>query len=346
MKKVFSLALAVAVTFAGKAHALVGGPFDNGNYSKAMEASGTYQATYTFKNGSGFVYFTTNNTLRPSITPGATPGTASSPALASLGTSNRSIIYYKGLVYAGMATGTSDLLAGQITGYSNGSSDVGTSVSTSSSSGGSSVNETAVSSGGHNYIASSNWKAKVIGRTPSIRFSGNGDLAIVSPDGFAAISAALNTAITATYNALRTQATTPASALANAVTSNFATVGGAMSGGYSTNFIPEHTVPAHPEGQPPVLVPAVTTPATTYSKDLATLAADLAMYQSIYAAAQAGALANLNSINDATASKLNSLLAAQSAALKDALTPTSADDLDKKYTEHVKIKVSGYLKYN
>jgi hypothetical protein len=332
MKKVFSLALAVAMTFAGKAHALFGGPFDNGNYSKSMEASGTYQATYTFKNGSGFIYFTTNNQLTPTAGTSSTftgGGINSSQFFlqsSALGTQNRSLIYYKGLIYAGMATGTTDLYRNTISGVSNGSTDFGTSTAAAGSTTSGTI--PVIQSGGHGYIASSSWTGKITSKKPSITFSGKGDLAIVSPDGFTAISTAVNTAITATYQALRTQVTTPATTLATNVATDATTVGNAIGLGYSTTS----TV----AGGTVVSVP----------KSLTTLTTDLPAFQSVYAAAQAGFLANMLAIQTPTTASLQNLLVSQTAATKDALTPTSAEDLDKNYTEHVKIKVFGSLKYN
>src|SRR5436190_3375234 len=59
--KRFSLILAsLVLVFGAKASAFSGGPFDNGDFSNLLDASGIYQVALRFSNGSGFAQFGNN----------------------------------------------------------------------------------------------------------------------------------------------------------------------------------------------------------------------------------------------------------------------------------------------
>ncbi len=230
MKKVFSLVFAIAIAFAGKAHALVGGPFDNGNYSAALERSGIYQATFSFKNGNGFAYWTPANSLRATTTTtsanNAFFGAASSSTTGTnaLNLDDRSVIYYKGFIFLGMATGMTDLVAGKIQGYTNGTTEYSTTqTSTQASLFGSATTNTNVPisfSGGNSFVATSSFTAKVTNKSPSITFKGTGQISFLSPDNANAISRSLQTYVTTLYQGLATQASTTQSTLNAAFIAN------------------------------------------------------------------------------------------------------------------------------
>src|SRR5262245_57971577 len=116
MKKLFALFTGLSALFATPAFAVVGGPFDNGGYSLLFEANGVYQAVLTYKNGSGFAYFTPDNSLSPELTNsqgsnGTTQNNNTQLLTAQLTVANRSFLYYKGVTYLGMCTGYMDITA-------------------------------------------------------------------------------------------------------------------------------------------------------------------------------------------------------------------------------------------
>ncbi len=159
-----------------QAHALVGGPFDNGDYNSLIDDSGVYQAAFRFKNGSGFAQFGTNVSFDTFDTAGG-----STPYSVL----NRSLFYYKGLTFLGTASGIVDHERKRITGFTNGSSDVST---TSTTTTGTSNNAqitpattTLLTNGGSGLPCSSQWDAKITKSRPVLRFTGKGELSVINP---------------------------------------------------------------------------------------------------------------------------------------------------------------------
>lgn len=186
MKKGFLsfAAFVMALVAAPQAHALVGGPFDNGDYSATFDNSGIYQASFRFKNGSGFAQFGTNVSIQPYIDPTAGGGTTVPNTAYSV--LNRSVFYYKGLTFLGTATGTVDHERKQITGFTNGNSDVTSSATTSTSSfffqnSTTSASNSLLNNGSVGMPCNSQWHAKITTSKPILRFSGEGELTVINP---------------------------------------------------------------------------------------------------------------------------------------------------------------------
>jgi hypothetical protein len=178
MKKGFLsfAAFVLALVAAPQAHALVGGPFDNGDFSTLLDEGGIYQASFRFKNGSGMAQFGTNVSMDTFEVNGG--GT-------NLSVLNRSMFYYKGVTFLGTATGTVDHLRKRITGFTNGDTDV---VTTGTTAAGSSNNQTVtpatttlLSNNGVGLSSSSHWDAKITKSHPVLRFTGTGELTVINP---------------------------------------------------------------------------------------------------------------------------------------------------------------------
>jgi hypothetical protein len=199
MKKIF-LTIQFAALMAGlPAFALVGGPFDNGEYSILNERNGFYQSTFSFKNGSGYAIWTADN-LQGVVNTGTAVDNFGTGSLVtsdggSTNNANRSVLYYKGVTYIGSALGSVDVSARTIQGFSNAFSDFGVAVTTTQSALGlfsaatsSAASSTTVVSSGRNYTANLNWTGKITETTPQLRFSGDGELSIIAPNGAEAIA--------------------------------------------------------------------------------------------------------------------------------------------------------------
>jgi hypothetical protein len=198
---------ALVMSFSASAFALVGGPFDNGDYSQLLDDQGVYQASFTMTNGLGFAQFGSNVSLGPSIsTSGGSGGSTSQTTNSTIGTIlNRSVIYYKGLTYFGMATGMVDLEHKTITGITNGTSDVTLNQSSSSNGGnvifGTSSNVNAstnvITNGGLGYTCNTAWNGVVTESTNDLTFHGDGTLTVLNPDLSSQIFQALSNLIAA-----------------------------------------------------------------------------------------------------------------------------------------------------
>lgn len=180
MKKGFLsfTAFVLALVAAPQAHALVGGPFDNGDFSVLLDDNGIYQAAFRMKNGSGMAQFGTNVTLDTFDDTTTGPGTAMSVL-------NRSVIYYRGVTFIGSATGIVDHERKRITGFTNGDSDVATTGTTQQ---GSQSNQTKtpatttlLSNNGVGLSSSSHWDARITKSHPILRFTGKGEFTVINP---------------------------------------------------------------------------------------------------------------------------------------------------------------------
>jgi len=199
MLKKLALYFGLAVSLNMNAFALVGGPWDGGDYSLILDDVGIYQASFRFKNGSGFAQWGNNVDLGPSTSSSASAGGTSASTSSSVGSVlNRSLIYHKGIQYFGNATGIADFEGKRISGMTNGQSEVTLSNQTSTSSSGSfflfgtsnqiSASTTAVNNGGRGFVANTNWSAKITKTSPIMRFKGTGQITFLGPDATPVIS--------------------------------------------------------------------------------------------------------------------------------------------------------------
>ena len=320
---------------ASSAFGLAGGPFDNGGSSYLAETEGTYQAIFTFQDGSGYAYFSPNNSLQPVVSgSGASlsaAGESSTVQLVSqpLSIYNRSIIYYQGITYVGMATGASDLEAGIIQGTTNGTSDAGAGQVTGGTAGQTQTGGTTiVNNNGADLIANSNFTCHVTQNAPIIRFSGSGQLAIVSPNGFAAAATTIGTVIQQAYNDLTTAVTTTfntANTALNTQLNNFAVAYSSSATNYVTGF---YAATPNPN-----------------STQLATLLSALSQIGTPSVAfTLSGQQAQINNLSTETAA-LENIANSAASALVTALTPPSAADIANNYTNTITMEVTGSLKY-
>lgn len=196
--RLFSITtLLVALAATPRIQAEVGGPFDNGEFNKALASSGLYQATFTFPNGSGMAAFTEDNAFGASASAGAGGGGGASASASSntFTPNNRSLFYYKGITYFGTATGVVDVQAKQITGFTNGSSDLSSTASAGASSiftaGGVTSTAGIGSNAGVGFTANSHYTAKITSDHPTIRFKGTGEISFMGPQQLAALHDAI-----------------------------------------------------------------------------------------------------------------------------------------------------------
>jgi hypothetical protein len=197
MKKIFSLIQLAVLSAGSSAFAIVGGPFDNGDYSILMERSGFFQATFTFKNGNGYSIWTPDNqvgslTQGQNVTPNIGTGSLITPSsVTALGghNGNRSVFYYLGVIYFGGAFGSVDVESRTIDGYCNAQSDVTTQQSQNTQNQGffggntTSVVSSSVVASNRSYVLNANWKGKITKTQPQLRFSGKGEMVIIAPNG-------------------------------------------------------------------------------------------------------------------------------------------------------------------
>ena len=197
MKKIFSLIPLALLSSSMSAHALIGGPFDNGDYGILMERAAFYQTTFTFKNGNGYAIWTADNqigslsqgqTVRPNIGAGSLITAASGSALGSHN-GNRSVFYYLGVVYFGGAMGSVDVQSRMIDGTCNAQSDVTNQQSQNTQNQGffggntTSLISSAVVTSNRSYVLNANWRGKITKTAPQFRFAGKGELVIIAPNG-------------------------------------------------------------------------------------------------------------------------------------------------------------------
>lgn len=194
MKKIFLFIQLAALTGALPAFALVGGPFDNGDYSVLNERSGYYQATYTFNNGNGYSLWTPDNSIGITATSGQTTVNLNSASLITPNNAtsithnaNRTVLYYKGVVYIGSAFGSVDFEQRSIQGYGNAASEYTTTTGTTSGAAGfgtgTSMSPTSVIQSGRSYVANVNWVGDITDTAPQLRFEGTGELVVLAPNG-------------------------------------------------------------------------------------------------------------------------------------------------------------------
>ena len=171
------------------ASAWVGGPFDNGDYSATLDDQGVYQASLRYTNGSGYMQWANNADLGPSASSGSTSSSSTTTSATSTVGSylNRAVLYYKGVAFFGTASGMADMDAREVTAVFNTQSEVTLdeeSSTTSEASTSSSVNASSsvVDNGGRGFVVNGNFVAKITKTYPELRFSGTGELTILSPD--------------------------------------------------------------------------------------------------------------------------------------------------------------------
>lgn len=187
MKRIIASLVISASAFSGQAFALVGGPFDMGSHGANLDRNSVYQATLSFKNGSGFCYFDPSS----DITPRQGAPADSFDFIGSI--DSRTVIYYKGVSYVGSCFGTSDSDARLIQAVINGTSELGFSATSSQQGQNGNQQTTAAVSNlivqnGKNYIVNGEFIAKMTQSAPVLRFKGKGELAFVTPTGSSQIA--------------------------------------------------------------------------------------------------------------------------------------------------------------
>lgn len=220
------LLLALALSFSASAHALTGGPFDNGDYSQLLDEAGVYQWTAYFSNGIGQGQFNPHTSYGPSISSTGSSGTSQATTNAAIGTiAERSIFYYKGITFFGGCFGNVDTARKKITCITNGQSEVNlsqqatTSTTTTIIGTASNVNATTtvVNNGSLGFVANSEWSAGIGPMEPNLEFSGEGELTVLTPSVQPLLSNLAQQIITASSG----NVTNVASSLAVLSTSSF-----------------------------------------------------------------------------------------------------------------------------
>jgi hypothetical protein len=256
MKKIFSLIQLAVLSAGSSAFAIVGGPFDNGDYSVLLERSGYYQSSFTFKNGSGYALWSPDNTqgallqgqtVTPNLGAGALTG-------QSTGNANRSVIYYKGVTFFGSALGEVDVQSRLISGYCNANSEYSVSATTNQQQAGfftqsnvQTFGSSTVVQSGRSYTANVNWQGKITATQPQLRFSGEGELSIISPNGRSALASLaydafsqLLSAISQSVSSTGNNLVVPVGIYANAQVA----IAGALTGSPGTPATPASVTPA------------------------------------------------------------------------------------------------------
>jgi hypothetical protein len=244
MKKIFSLIQLAVLSAGSSAFAIVGGPFDNGDHSILLERAGYYQASYSFRNGSGYSLFSPDNiqgaiVQGQAVTPNFSAGALTTPT-GQANNANRTVIYYKGVTYFGSAFGEVDVQSRRISGYGNASSDFTIASAQTQQQTGfftqsnvTSFSSNTVTASGRSYVANVNWQGKITATQPQLRFSGSGELAIISPTGTAAIGGLAFSAYSGLISAIN-------QSLAQGVGAGGGG-GGGGGGGVAIIFIPDYT---------------------------------------------------------------------------------------------------------
>ncbi len=181
------LLFALVMSFSASAFALVGGPFDNGDFSELLDQNGIYQWVASFPNGLGQGQFNDTTSVGPTLT-GSTSGTATTNT--GIGTvQDRSIFYYKGVTFFGQCFGQVDLSSKTISCVTNGSSDTTISTSSSSSNGSTTGQQSATSASGTitnngnlGMVANSEWNGNITSTNPTLVFHGTGQLTVIPPN--------------------------------------------------------------------------------------------------------------------------------------------------------------------
>lgn len=245
MKKIFLMIQVAAMSAGIPAFGWVGGPFENGDAGILLERGGFYQATFTYKNGNGYSIWTADAQL--DADPSLDRGSLVTPASVNTTVdhqANRTVLYYKGLTYAGGANGSLDLDRRQIQGFFNASSDLspatagqnfnsaGNGFFAVTSGSGAQNSTSSVVASGRSFVSNGSWEAKITETHPSMRFEGKGEIVFFGPngadttanlavDGYTRLVQAISTSVASTGSnlffdsAVYTQA---ASAIANILT--------------------------------------------------------------------------------------------------------------------------------
>lgn len=194
MIKKISLLLGLIAALPVSSFAWVGGPFDGGDYNQLLDDRGIYQAAFRMQNGSGFMQFGVNVDLGPSVSTQNTGGGNSSLSTSIGSYLNRSIVYYKGVIFFGNATGMVDHPARKVRGFTNAQSEVTLSASTSGSDGDLSATN-AIAVNGLGLVANVAFEADITSTHPELRFSGKGELVVINPSAQQVIYQAILSAI-------------------------------------------------------------------------------------------------------------------------------------------------------
>ena len=220
MKKFFLMLQLAALSAGSSAFAITGGPFENSDAGILLERGGFYQATYSFRNGSGYAIWTPDAQW---FSGGATGTDYRRTTLITPATNrtfsdhngNRSVLYYKGVTYVGGAFGEVDVDSRTIQGFSNCESEFGVTTSTQTTNANllsfsqtSGVTSAAVVVNNRNYVANASWTGKIYQRAPILRFRGKGELFIISANGSETIANLAYTAYQGLINAIITAVAT------------------------------------------------------------------------------------------------------------------------------------------
>ena len=212
MIRKFAICFFAVLTLPLSSYALVGGPFDNGDYSQSLDDRGIYQAALRCKNGVGFAQFGSgvSNSLYVSATSSATAGSTRSTAFTTL---NRSVMYYKGVSYLGSATGMTDFEQRTVTTVCNLNSDVGTTGSINPSTTGNTSTVTAattslINNGARGLVMNIGYTAHISTLQPILKFNGVGELSVLNADGAQLVNTAVQGLIAAIPAAAATSSVT------------------------------------------------------------------------------------------------------------------------------------------
>jgi len=224
MKRIFATLAILLSGLSSSAIAHVGGPFDNGLQSSALERNSVYQAILTFANGNGYCYFSPTASIAANGTTAGAATTVGGLALVDTRGSitNRAVLYYKGITYVGSTFGTSDFetrtIIGQLNASTNAAQSQLTNQTTNStnnpfSSTGAAANANAISttiiSNSSSFSVNGDFNARITQTAPTMRFSGKGELFFIAPSkadaqaglAFTGFSGLVNSIITAVGNA-------------------------------------------------------------------------------------------------------------------------------------------------
>ena len=259
MKKIFSLIPLALLSSSMSANAFIGGPFDNGDYGVLMERGGYYQSSYSFKNGSGYALWSPDN-LQGAVVNGQTvtnnigSGSLFTP---STGNANRTVLYYKGVTYFGGAFGEIDMASKRISGYGNASSEFSATVNTQQTQNNlffgqtnvSQTNSSNVVTSGRSYVANVNWGGKVTASHPQLRFTGKGEISIISPNGQAAVASLAYDAYSQLLSAISQSVQASGSSIFGVSPGLYAdaqvAISNALNGNPGTSAIPASITPAY-----------------------------------------------------------------------------------------------------
>jgi hypothetical protein len=218
MKKFFLMIQLAAMAAGSSAFALTGGPFENSDAGILIERGSFYQSTFSFRNGNGYALWTPDNQI---IDQGSSAGsvdfsvttliTPATPRAFSDHNANRSVLYYKGIIYVGSAFGSADIDAREINGFCNAFSDLSFETTTTqnnnnlfNSTQSQSSNVDLIAFNNRGYIANVAWEGKIYTRAPIVRFKGKGELSIISPSGSESIASLAFQGFSGLINAINT----------------------------------------------------------------------------------------------------------------------------------------------